>query len=66
MVYNFTLLEAYTHRLIRCYPRPTDRPKLGEYWSEKTWIIVEGYLLCVYGDHPTISAITDIVELPHG
>lgn len=60
----FTLQEAYTQRHIRCWPGKEFREKLGEYWAERTWIIVEGTFMR-YGDSPSITGITEIAELPH-
>lgn len=60
----FTLQEAYSLQSIRCYPTKEEhRAKLGEYWTKKTWVIVEG-TYSRYGGVPTIVGITDIVPLP--
>ena len=59
----FTLQEAYTERHIRCWPGKEHRAKLGRYFDEGTWIIVEGTFMR-YGDKPSLSHITDVVELP--
>lgn len=59
----FTLREAYGYNLIRCYPSEEHRANLGRYWSDKTWIIVEGTMRRA-GDMRTLTQITDIVEMP--
>ncbi|MCY2953305.1 MAG: hypothetical protein NTU53_15195 [Planctomycetota bacterium] len=59
----FTLQEAYTQRHIRCWPGKKQRSNLGRFWEAKTWIIVEGTYMR-YGNSPSLTHITDIVELP--
>jgi hypothetical protein len=56
----FTLQEAFTNRNVRCYPAAAYRDRLGEYWTRKTWILVEG-TYNHYTTKPTLTEITDIV-----
>lgn len=55
----FTLEEAHTGRMIRCYPDQRFKRQLADYWKESAWIIVEG-TYSRYTDPATIKAITDI------
>jgi hypothetical protein len=59
----FTLQEAHTRRNIRCYPDGRDKDSLGRYWSSGQYVTVEGTYVR-YGQHPTLTDITDIVEHP--
>jgi hypothetical protein len=61
----FTLQEAYSYRYVRCYPGKEHRTNLGNYWENRTWVIVEGTYIR-YGDIPTMTQITDVVPLPDG
>jgi hypothetical protein len=56
----FTLREAHTRQLIRCYPSRSYRPQLGDLWAVGSWVIVEG-TYSRYTDPPTMVSITEIV-----
>lgn len=58
----FTLREAHTGELIRCYPDKNTKAKLSKYWAENTWVIVEGTYQR-YTSTPTMHKITEIVEV---
>jgi hypothetical protein len=55
----FTLREAHTGQLLRCYPSPSYRPELGKWWATGAWVIVEG-TYSRYTDPPTMLSITNI------
>lgn len=58
----FTLKEAFTRRMVRCWPESKYRAMLGEYWSTQAWIVVEGSYN-TFTEKPTMTDITDIIPL---
>lgn len=58
----FTLKEAFTDRLIRCWPEPRFRDQLAEYWKTGVWVLVEGYYN-TFTNKPTLTEISEIMPL---
>jgi hypothetical protein len=58
----FTLREAHTGRLIRCYPGRSYKQDISGYWASSTWVIVEG-TFSRYTVPPTMYDVTEIVPL---
>jgi hypothetical protein len=58
----FTLKEAFTNRLVRCYPSANWMAGLAEYWKARTWVLVEG-TFNRFTTLPTLTEITDIVPI---
>jgi hypothetical protein len=58
----FTLQEAFTNRLIRCWPDSSYRAQLADLWKAGFWVLVEG-AYNTFTDKPTMTDITEIVSL---
>jgi hypothetical protein len=61
----FTLREAHTGQLIRCYPEKRHKKELSEYFGTGNWVIVEG-TFSRYTTPATMHHITDIVPIGVG
>lgn len=55
----FTLKEAFTNRLIRCWPDPTYRAQIAKCWESQEWVLVEGHFN-TFTQKPTLTDITEI------
>jgi hypothetical protein len=59
----FTLDEAHTHRKFRCFPNERWRKTIGDAWTYRQWVAVEGRVN-ERAEPNTITNITDIVVYP--
>lgn len=61
----FTLREAFTNRLVRCWPERSLSAKLGDYWENEEWVLVEGDENS-FTNKPTLTNISEIIPLGPG
>ncbi len=58
----FTLREAFTNRLIRCWPTLNYRDQIAALWKSEAWVLVEGSYN-TFTEKPTMTDITEIIPL---